>query len=73
MTTKNRKELIIDLNNEEFSCRSIKVVANAHFSNPSIFKRHMKTRSSRVNNAHETRLKHVDYARNTRLKHVEYA
>ena len=39
---------------------------------PSIFKRHMKTRSSRVNNAHETRLKHVEYEGNTRLKHVEY-
>jgi hypothetical protein len=33
----------------------------------------MKTRSSRVNNAHETRLKHVEYEGNTRLKHVEYA
>jgi hypothetical protein len=39
---------------------------------PSIFKRHMKTRSSRVNNAHETRLKHAEYEGNTRLKHVEY-
>jgi hypothetical protein len=34
--------------------------------NPSIFKRHMKTRSSRVNNAHETRLKHVEYEGNTK-------
>jgi hypothetical protein len=33
---------------------------------PSIFKRHMKTRSSRVNNAHETRLKHVEYEGNTK-------
>jgi hypothetical protein len=33
------------------------------------FKRHMKTRSSRVNNAHETRLKHVEYRFKTfRLK-----
>jgi hypothetical protein len=43
-----------------------------YLTNPSIFKRHMKTRSSRVNNAHETRLKHVEYEGNTRLKHVEY-
>ena len=35
---------------------------------PSIFKRHMKMRSSRVNNAHETRLKHVEYEGNTGLK-----
>jgi hypothetical protein len=40
---------------------------------PSIFKRHMKTRYSSVNNAHETRLKHVEYEGNTRLKHLEYA
>jgi hypothetical protein len=32
----------------------------------------MKTRSSRVNNAHETRLKHVEYEGNTRLKLLEY-
>jgi mannose/fructose/N-acetylgalactosamine-specific phosphotransferase system component IIB len=40
---------------------------------PSIFKRHMKTRSSRVNNAHETRLKHVEYAFKTRGIRREYA
>jgi hypothetical protein len=47
---------------------------------PSIFKRHTKTRSSRVNNAHETRLKHAEYEGNTRgirreyaFKHLEYA
>jgi hypothetical protein len=40
---------------------------------PSIFKRHTKTHSLRVNNAYETRLKHVENARNTRLKHEEYA
>jgi hypothetical protein len=45
---------------------------NLTSSDPSIFKRHMKTRSSRVNNAHETRLKHVEYEVNTRLKYVEY-
>jgi hypothetical protein len=39
----------------------------------SIFKRHMKTRSSRVNNAHETRLKHVEYAFKTRGIRREYA
>jgi hypothetical protein len=32
----------------------------------------MKTRSSRVNNAHETRLKHVEYEGNTHLKYMEY-
>jgi hypothetical protein len=40
---------------------------------PSIFKRHMKTRSSRVNNAHETRLKYVEYAFKARGIRREYA
>jgi hypothetical protein len=39
----------------------------------SFFKRHMKMRSSRVNNAHETRLKHVEYEGNTRGIRREYA
>jgi hypothetical protein len=39
---------------------------------PSIFKRHMKTRSSRVNNAFKTRGIRREYEGNTRLKHVEY-
>jgi hypothetical protein len=32
----------------------------------------MKTRSSRVNNAHETRLKHVEYEGHTKGTRVEY-
>jgi hypothetical protein len=45
---------------------------NLHVSVPNIFKRHMRTRSSRVNNAYEARLKQVENEWNTRLKHVEY-
>jgi hypothetical protein len=33
MTTKNRKELIIGLNDEGFRCRNIQGVANALFPN----------------------------------------
>jgi hypothetical protein len=63
---KRESDRIVNVFHYSFQCATVSWP-------PSIFKRHMKTRSSRVNNAHETRLKHVEYEGNTRLKHVEYS